>query len=117
MKRPFLQIAPYIAIIVLIGFMLFQSYENRREDDKVTAANKLEVKRLELLAAEKDSRIITLEFDKAELEKIIGSINTQLDQINNEKLNLIQKRDEKINIINTYDSVQLQQFFTDNYPN
>lgn len=116
MKKTLGQLAPYLAIIVLIGFMLFQSYQNRLETDRIIAANEKEMKRLDEEAKEKDARIVTLEFDKEELQKIIGSINNQLAQINKEKAILIKKRDEKINVISSYNSVQLQQFFSENYP-
>ena len=119
MKKTLLQIAPYLAIIILIGFMLFNSYERRIEDDLAEARakeSKIELKRLEDQALIKDQQIVSLEFDKSELQKIIGSINRQLEIINQEKANLIKKRDEKINTISNYNSVQLQQFFADNYP-
>lgn len=106
---------PYILIVGIIAFLLFTSIKDRKERDQI-AINKEWYQKLNAEALESEKKIKLLEAANEQLKKQDELINKEIAGLKTNISTIRKKRDEKINIVNGYNAVQLQQFFADNYP-
>lgn len=106
---------PHIIIAVLIVAIVFQCTDQVSLKESV-ASEKQKVKGLEKEIVGLDADIEKLNSEKDKLNILIGTLNQKIESGKNEILNIRKNRDEKISVINNLSSGQLQQFFSERYP-
>lgn len=107
---------PHIIIAVLLIAIVFQCTDQISLKERV-ATEKQKVKDLEKDVASKNANILNLNSKKDSLNVLIGNLNQKIASAKSQIITIRQKKDEKINIVNSYTAEQLQKFFSDNYPN
>lgn len=108
------QYAPIFIFILLLGIIFVFTENNDLEND--ITLEKARSEQFEKLAKEKDLEILILNQEKDSLNLIIGSLNSQISKAKKEIETIKKKRNEKINVVNSYSVDELQKFFSENYP-
>lgn len=106
---------PHIIIAVLLISIVFQCTDQISLKENV-AAEKQKVKYLEKDVATKDANILNLNSEKDSLNVLVGNLNKKIATAKSQIVTIRRKKDEKINVVNSYTAEQLQKFFSDNYP-
>lgn len=108
------QYAPIFIFILLLGIIFFFTENNDLEND--ITLEKARSEQFEKLAKEKDLEILILNQEKDSLNLVIGNLNSQISKAQKEIETIKKKRNEKINVVNSYSVDELQKFFSENYP-
>lgn len=108
------QYAPIFIFILLLGIIFFFTENNDLEGN--VALEKARAEQFEKLAKEKDLEILILNQEKDSLNLVIGNLNSQISKAQKEIETIKKKRNEKINVVNSYSVDELQKFFSENYP-
>lgn len=106
--------APIFIFIMLITILLLFR-DNTDLSDNI-AKQKERVEQFEREAVIKDNEILILNREKDSLNTLVGSLNKQISEARKEIETIRKKKNEKINVVNSYTTEQLQQFFAENYP-
>lgn len=106
---------PHIIIAILIISIVFQCTDQISLKESV-ASEKQKVKDLEKDVDEKNANILNLNSEKDSLNVLIGNLNQKIASAKNQIITIRKKKDEKINILSSYNADQLQEFFSENYP-
>ena len=108
------QYAPIFIFILLLGIIFFFTENNDLEND--ITLEKARSEQFEKLAKEKDLEILILNQEKDSLNLVIGNLNSQISKAKKEIETIKKKKNEKINVVNSYSVDELQKFFSENYP-
>lgn len=106
---------PHIIIAILFIAIVFQCTDQISLKESV-ASEKQKVKGLEKEITALDSDVAKLNSEKDSLNVLVGTLNEKIKAGKNEILTIRNNRDEKISVINNLNSGQLQQFFSERYP-
>lgn len=108
------QYAPIFIFILLLA-IIFVFTENNDLEGNV-ALEKAKAEQFKKLAKEKDLEILILNQEKDSLNLVIGNLNSKISKAKKEIETIKKKRNEKINVVNSYSVDELQKFFSENYP-
>lgn len=106
---------PHVFIAFLLIAIVFQCTDQVSLKESV-AAEKQKVKDLEKDVEAKNENILILNSEKDSLNVLIGNLNQKIASAKNQIITIRKKKDEKINIVSSYNADQLQKFFSENYP-
>jgi len=106
---------PHIIITVLFIAIVFQCTDQISLTEQV-AAEKQKVKGFEKEITVLNTNVKILNNVKDSLNIKVKNLDLELSKKKKEITIIRKKRDEKINVINSYNAGQLQQFFTERYP-
>ena len=106
---------PHIIITVLFIAIVFQCTDHISLTEQV-AAEKQKVKGFEQEIKVLNTNVKILNIEKDSLNIKVKNLDLELSNRKKEIMNIQKKKDEKINVINSYNAGQLQQFFTERYP-
>ena len=106
---------PHVFIVFMLIAIVFQCTDQISLKESV-ATEKQKVKDLEKDVATKDANILNLNSEKDSLNVLVGNLNKNIATAKSQIVTIRKKKDEKITIVNSYTSEQLQKFFADNYP-
>lgn len=106
---------PQVFIVILLIAIVFQCTDQISLKENV-ASEKQKVKGLEKEINVLDASVAKLNLQKDSLNILVGTLNQKIESGKKEILTIRKNKDEKITIINSLGSGQLQQFFTERYP-
>ena len=106
---------PHIIITILFIAIVFQCTDQISLTEQV-AVEKQKVKGFEKEITVLNTNVKILNIEKDSLNIKVKNLDLELSKTKKEILTIRKKRDEKINVINSYNAGQLQQFFTERYP-
>ncbi|HEX8576992.1 MAG TPA: hypothetical protein VF677_11925 [Flavobacterium sp.] len=106
---------PHIIITILLISIVFQCA------DQISLTEQVATEKQKVKGFEKDIKVLNtnvkiLNNVKDSLNVKVKNLDLELSKTKKEILTIRKKRDEKINVINSYNASQLQQFFTERYP-
>jgi regulator of replication initiation timing len=109
------QYIPQVFIVILLISVIFQCTDQISLTEQV-ATEKQKVKGFEKEIKVLNTNVKILNIEKDSLNIKVKNLDLELSNRKKEIINIQKKKDEKINVINSYNAGQLQQFFTERYP-
>lgn len=106
---------PYVIILIIIVGMVYQSNERLKLRESI-ATEVQKNKGIESEISKLDQSVSSLKSDQAILTVKVDNLQKQILKEKKELQIIRDKKNENINNISNYNSKQLQQFFTDNFP-
>ncbi len=106
---------PHIIVAILLIAVVFQCTDNLSLAEEV-ATEREKVRGLENEIVILDSDVAKLNLQKDSLNVLVGTLNEKIQSGKSRIITIRENRDEKIKIVSGLSSGQLQQFFSERYP-